>query len=189
MFRKISCLLLSAAVFVPFLIYAFACGLRGTAAPNSARFIELVPLSLDPEEAGKDQFGPLQLVGAFELRSADERFGGLSGAAMGEDGTLYFVSDKGYWLSTQPRFTMNRTLAELRDWRIGPLLTPQRTATRGRFTDAESVARANDGSFLVSFEQEHRIWRYPAPPEGFAGAAGVVPTPTDLRDAKRNGGL
>jgi hypothetical protein len=59
---------------------------------------------------------------------------------------------------------------------------------RGRLTDAEALARDLDGSFIVSFEQDHRLWRYP-PPNGFSSPAQSLPTPGELAKAPRNGGI
>jgi hypothetical protein len=55
--------------------------------------------------------------------------------------------------------------------------------------DAEALARAPDGSFIVSFEQVHRIWRYPPPPLTFRSLPVPVPVPAEVARAPRNGGL
>jgi hypothetical protein len=59
----------------------------------------------------------------------------------------------------------------------------------GRLRDAEALVRDRDGSFIVSFEQVHRLWRYPPAPAAFSFAAQSLPTPAELAKAPSNGGL
>ena len=80
-------------------------------------------------------------------------------------------------------------LIDLLDWQIKPILTSARTPTDGLLTDAEALASAPDGSFIVGFEQNHRLWRYLAPPMTFDSPAQPITAPLDLVKAPRNGGL
>ena len=135
------------------------------------------------------EFEGLMLLGAFELRSRHPQFGGISGLSIGADGRLYAVSDRGYWLSARMRHDSEGALVDLLDWQIKPILTPERTPTDGLLTDAEALARAPDGSFIVGFEQTHRLWRYLPPPMTFDSPAQAIPVPHNLAKAPRNGGL
>ena len=167
-----------------------SCSAR-TAAGRAAnpRLVELLPIELDPKETERREFGALTLLSAFELRSRDARFGGLSGLIIGADGRLYSVSDRGYWVSARMHLDSDHRLIDLSDWDIQRLLSPDGTPVRGPLTDSEALARAPDGSFLVAFEQVHRIWRYPPPPRHLSSPPVSVSIPAEIAKAPRNGGI
>jgi hypothetical protein len=157
-------------------------------APNS-RLVELTAIDLDPKNPERKEFGRLTLLSAYELRSKDPRFGGLSGLSIGADGRLYAVSDMGYWVSAQMIVDPEGKLLDLTDWAIQPILSTTGAPVRNPLHDAEGLARASDGSFLVAFENVHRIWRYPPPPLTFRSLPVPVPVPAEVARAPRNGGL
>lgn len=156
---------------------------------DKSRLVELASIDIDAKNPQRKRFGALTLLSAFQLRSKDKRFGGLSGLSIGTDGKLYAVSDRGYWLSASMITDKHGALTDLVDWQIAPILTPAKTPVAGRMRDAEALAQARDGSFLIGFEGAHRIWRYSAPPDTFASTPTVVPTPSDLARAPSNGGI
>lgn len=172
------------------LLFTSSCGLSSlSAAPASDRKVEAVPIELDLIP-GQERFGHLTFLGGFELKSRDFRFGGLSGLVIAADGSmLYAVSDRGYWLSAVLRHDSKGRLISIDAWEIAPLLTPEGTPVSGRKTDAEALARDRDGSFIVSFEQDHRLWRYAPSSSPFKLSAQSVPTPAELAKAPANGGL
>jgi hypothetical protein len=129
-----------------------------------SRLVQLIAIELDPNNPERKEFGRLTLLSAYELRSKDRRFGGLSGLTIGADGRLYSVSDLGYWVSALMTLDSEAKLLDLTDWVIQPILSTTGAPVRNPSHDAEALARAPDGSFIVSFEQVHRIWRYPPPP-------------------------
>jgi hypothetical protein len=151
--------------------------------------VQLRPFEIESKENRRIEFDELKLLSAFELRSRHPHFGGISGLSIGADGRLYAVSDRGFWLSAQMRHDSEGVLVNLLDWQIKPILTPERTPTDGLLTDAEALARAPDGSFIVGFEQNHRLWRYLPPPLTFDSPAQPITPPSDLAKAPRNGGL
>jgi hypothetical protein len=151
--------------------------------------IQLRPFEIESKENHRTEFDGLILFGAFELRSRHPHFGGISGLSLGGDGRLYAVSDRGYWLSARMRHDSEGALVDLLDWQIKPILTPERTPTDGLLTDAEALARAPDGSFIIGFEQSHRLWRYLPPPMTFDSPAQPITLPRDMLTAPRNGGL
>ena len=181
-----------ASFLAPFLILGLsACGRRYVSSPvASALHVESLPIEIDPHNPERVVFDRLRLLGAFELRSQDSRFGGLSGLATGADDKLYAVSDRGFWLSAHMRLDSNGRLLSLAEWKIASLLTPEKTPLESRLlTDAEALARAPDGSFLVAFEHVHRLWRYRAPPDTLSSPAVPVSLPSEVFIAPRNGGL
>jgi hypothetical protein len=157
--------------------------------PNNARSVELLPIELDSANPERIQFGELTLLSAFELRSRDRRFGGLSGLVIGSDDNLYAVSDRGYWNSARMVFDGEGRLVDLLDWQIHRMLSPDGVPLAGRLRDAEALARDLDGSFLVAFETIHRIWRYGAPPLTVAARPRPVPLPTEIAQAPANAAL
>jgi hypothetical protein len=154
-----------------------------------ARLVELVPIDVDPKRVDRRNFGALTLLSAFQLASKDKRFGGLSGLSVGRDGRLYAVSDHGYWLSASILLGPDDALKDLVDWRIAPILTTTKLPVRGRLRDAEALAQARDGSFLVAFEGLHRISLYSPPPETFESTPVSVQIPSAVAQAPSNGGI
>jgi hypothetical protein len=151
--------------------------------------VELLPIELDSRNPQQKEFGRLEFLNGFELRSHDPRFGGLSGITIGSDGRLYFVSDAGYWVSAQMVLDSDARLLDLTDWMIHPLLSTTGTPVTDPLQDAEALARAPDGSFMVAFENVHRIWRYPPPPVTFYSLPLPVSIPMEVLRAPSNGGL
>ena len=174
-------------LLIPFLI---SCGAEtvGQAAANSG-LVKLVPFELDSRNPERKEFGRLTLLSAYQLYSKDSRFGGLSGSIIGADGRLYWVSDRGYWVSARMSIGSEGQLADLTDWDIQPLLSTTGVPVGDPLHDAEALARASDGAFLVSFEKAHRIWRYPPPPVSSRSLPMHVPVPAEVAKAPSNGGL
>jgi hypothetical protein len=184
--RFVFCSLL--VVLIPSLL--ISCGTySGTPLAQPSRLVQLTAIDLDPNNPERKEFDRLMLLSAYELSSKDPRFGGLSGLTIGADGRLYAVSDVGYWLSAQMILDSEGRLLDLTEWIIEPILSTVGAPVRDPLHDAEALARAPDGSFLVSFEKLHRIWRYPPPPMTFHSLPVPVAVPTEVKQAPRNGGL
>lgn len=182
--------LLPANVALLLLVSLVFCLVPTTAqVPSPTLRVDLVPIDVDFKNPERETFGALKLLSAFQLQSKDKRFGGLSGLSIGNDGKLYAVSDRGFWLSAKMSMSPDGTLVNLTDWRIAPILTATKTPVAGRLRDAEALARARDGSFLVAFEDDHRIWRYSPSPKTFESAPVTVPIPVAATRAPRNGGI
>ena len=185
--RQQRALLISAALAI--LCTLVSCRSHGAAQATKARLVDLIPFELEPKDPGRKQFGSLTFISAFQLESKDERFGGLSGLSFGPDGKLYAVSDRGYWLSAKILSDANGALLDLVDWQIAPMLTPAKTPVSGSLADAEALALAPDGSFLVAFEGRHRIWRYDPPPRTIQSTPTPIALPAEISRAPRNGGI
>lgn len=123
-------------------------------------------------------------VGGLVLRAADDRFGGISGAAL-DGADLSLVTDRGHWL----RFRVDRgprgEITALSDGRIGPLLDRDGAPLRWRNIDAEAVGRGPGGGWWIGFEQRHRITRRPALDAAADATAAQLPS----GDFERNGGI
>jgi len=153
-----------------------------------ARLVELVPIEVDRKRVERRNFGALTLLSAFQLASKDKRFGGLSGLSVGPDGRVYAVSDQSYWLSASMLLDPD-ALKDLVDWRIAPILTTTKLPVSGRLRDAEALAQARDGSFLVAFEGLHRISLCSPPPKTFESTPVSVQIPSAVAQAPSNGGI
>ena len=149
------------------LLFLVSCSGHTAGQAGANRLVELLPIELDSRNPQKKEFGRLEFLNGFQLRSRDPRFGGLSGLTIGADGKLYAVSDAGYWVSAQMILDSDTRLLDLTDWVIQPLLSTTGTPVTDPLHDAEALARAPDGSFMVAFENVHRIWRYPPTACGF----------------------
>jgi hypothetical protein len=164
-------------------------GLTGFHVSSKNRLVELVPFELDRKNPERRQFGSLTFVSAYQLESKDKRFGGLSGLSIGPDGKLYAISDHGFWISAKMITNPSGALVDLMDWQIAPMLTTTNTPVTEALRDAEALALAQDGSFLVAFEGVHRIWRYDPPSETFDSTPLPVPIPAAMTRAPSNGGI
>ena len=163
--------------------------LSSCSVPAPSGMVQMRRFEIESKKTRRTEFDGLILLSSFELRSRHPHFGGISGLSIGADGRLYAVSDRGYWLAARMRHDSDGALIDLLDWQIKPILTPKRTPTDGLLTDAEALARAPDGSFIIGFEQKHRLWRYLPPPLTFDSPAQPITPPSDLAKAPRNGGL
>ncbi|MCY4486325.1 MAG: esterase-like activity of phytase family protein [Deltaproteobacteria bacterium] len=163
-------------------------GVLAAADGFASRFtVTAIPVALEPGNSSVTRVGRLTFLSGFELSSDNKRFGGLSGLTVSPDGTrLRAVSDRGYWVTAALTHDSEGRVVALDSWRDAALLTPAGKRTGLYEHDAEGLARDSNGSFLVSFEGKHRIWRYPAQPGAFPKP---VATPRDLRRAPVNGGV
>ncbi len=187
----------------PLLILALLAAAACTASPpqNGARAQEqpfqiratALPLKLD--DAAATQIGRLIWRGGLSLAGNSALFGGWSDLHVAPDGrSLKTISDVGGWLSATIDYDARGHLAGLSAGRIGQLHgLDGKPLLNKRDADAEAMARLPDGSWLVGFEQRHRIWRYPAGDEaagqGLAGPPAPVEGPPQLTRQPSNGGL
>jgi len=155
--------------------------------PGSPLDLEVTAVPLDPVDATRQSVGPLRFRGGLWLRSADTRFGGLSDLVVDEGGlNLVAVSDCGRAFLGRLSYAAGGNLVGLAGARLVDLAGPGgRRLERGE-TDAEALARADDG-LLVGFEgRPCRVWRYGA--RGLFQAPQPVPVP-GLEQCRGNRGL
>ena len=106
--------------------------------------------------------GRLEYLAGFVLTSESKTFGGLSGISLSADGGIATaLADTGVWFRLKLQHDTTGRLngvaggdsGRLRDEHGKPL-------TSKHVGDAESITRAADGSYYVTFEGWHRLWRY-----------------------------
>ena len=109
----------------------------------------------------KTTFGPLEWRGGIELRSTDDRFGGLSSIAIAKDGsTLLAVSDRGLWFRGKLEYS-GGTLSGIADAELAPIRNDKGGITKGKVrNDAEALALWEpgiiDGKIIVGYESRPR---------------------------------
>lgn len=182
-----------------------ACQLAAAPAPDGAFStdaaikVEASRVYIDPERRDRTAWGELTFVSGVELRSGDRRFGGLSGMVISENGRrLVAVSDTARWLAASITYDDEGVIEGLKDVTMAPMLGHDGKALAGKEGDAEAVVLGPgtrfhdslpDGDVLVSFERNHRIWRYDLGARGFSAVPEAVPVPSGLAGAPSNRGL
>lgn len=144
-----------------------------------------LPLKLD--EPAAQSVGQLRWRGGVAMTANASRFGGWSDLHVAADGrSLVAISDEGAWLTAAIDYDAQGDLAGLSQGRLGPLRDLRgQPLTDKVLADAEAFARLPDGAWLVAFEREHRLWRYPT----LDGTPVAVAGPPELARQPKNGGV
>ena len=182
-------------------LVAGAGGVKADPKPSS-RNVHLAPIAvtaqpiaafdrIDPE---RTRFGKLTWRGGLVLSSPSPNFGGWSGLALGPRGKSFLaISDAGTWMSGRLVYDKGRPAA-MDDVRLGPLLSlGGKAIARSRDRDAEGLAllsgTPSEGSMLVSFERNHRIWHYDIDAKGLSAATSDIALPAAIKRLPANSGL
>lgn len=123
------------------------------------------------------RYGPLTLIGVYELTSEAPAFGGFSAVAV-QGKRLLLLSDGGNWAS----FAIHR--GRLEDARAGFLGDGPGTGWEKRDRDSESLVLDRSGRAWIAFESAGAIFRYAA---DFARAE-TMQRPAAMRRWPSNGG-
>jgi len=143
-------------------------------------------IALDQGDASREAVGRLIYRGGLSIDPGEARIGGLSGLTFHE-GRLYAVSDDGRWFILAPD-ELDGKLLDLTGITMGDLRDARGRKLKDKDeADAEAIAGGAPGDWLVSFERQHRVWRY----ESLHGAASPFPTDADdlVAGAEPNKGL
>lgn len=137
------------------------------------------PLLLDETQPEGSRVGELEFVGGLHIASPHPDFGGWSDLTVLPDGTLLAISDQGFWLKAKIARQEGAPVA-LEGAEMGALLGIGGKTIEGKnLKDAEGIAVLAEGGTLVSFERQHRLWRYP---NDLTGAAELFIPPLSLDD-------
>jgi hypothetical protein len=133
--------------------------------------VQAVPLN--PDDASEIRAGALAYRGGIEIPRMGQDIGGLSALRWDErSGRLLALTDDARWVWITPLEEDDR-LVGLAGFEAGPLLGLEGEQLRGKEAgDSEGLTRSQAGGWLVSFERDHRIWRYPR--------LDAVPEPTGI---------
>lgn len=173
------------------LLVAVACAGAPPPGPVGAQTLSLdirasaLPLKLDDPSARR--IGRLIWRGGISLSAKSLNFGGWSDLHVSPDGrTLSSISDVGGWFTATINYDSDGNLAGLSAAEIGSLRgLDGKPLVDKADSDAEGMARLPDGSWLVSFERNHRIWRYPT----LDGTPVPFDGPAELARQPSNGGV
>ena len=178
---KISCQ--SAALL---LLAAPGFGVQARPAEITARAL---PLNYTAPE--QSRIGRLVWRGGLDLSSKSIRFGGFSGLLVSPDGSgLTSITDEGFQLTATVMYDADGHLSGLADGDINRLRDEAGKVLQGKSDqDAEAMTVQADGSILVAFERNHRIWRYAPGDEPLRGIPTALPAPDGLSDLPDNSGI
>jgi hypothetical protein len=148
--------------------------------PSDSQDISLKPLPLNPDEPAMRQLGGLEFIAAWELRSRNDDFGGISALTALKDGRFVGIGDAGTLIG----FGLTDNIRTDRPF-IAPLPNLDGPDTSYKDRDSEGIAYdADSGQFWVSFEAHHAIRRYSG---SFARSTGVV-RPAAMQNWPKNKG-
>jgi hypothetical protein len=147
------------------------------------------PVSFALDNEGPKAVGQLAHLGSLRLTSPDSDFGGISGLIVSPDGKAFLaITDASHWLTGKLTYTDGR-LTGMTGQEIAPLRDLSGKPLQGKAGDAEGLAGSLDGDVYVSFEGDHRIWKYAFGKDGLDATPVAVKVPADLAKAPGNGGL
>lgn len=161
-------------------------GLPGSpVAADGGVAIKAEPVALNPQDPAQDRIGAFHYAGGLVLTSTETtRLHGLSDLAISADGRLTAITDEGDLLTARIVLDGAGRLAGVTGGAIAALPGPDGKPLPGKLeADAEGLALLPSGGKLVSFEQRHRIWLYPA------DGAPPLDAPAPTGGLEPNGGL
>ena len=162
------------------ILAALAIGGARTTYKNRSQNIALTPLLLDESNPKRTTVGAVAFLGAWELRSDNGDFGGLSALVALKDGRFLGVSDAGaligFGMSGDAR--ADRPFIAALPGAFGKGITYKARDSEGIAYDAVS------GRVWVSYEHSHAIRRFPA---SMSRVDGMV-RPAAMRRWPRNSG-
>lgn len=148
--------------------------------PSNSQDISLRPLALNPDNPAQKQVGALEFVAAWELRSRNENFGGISALVAIANDRFVGIGDAGTFI----RFDLTDD-GRIDRTTIAPLPNLHGPNTSYKDRDSEGLVYDPDsGQYWVSFEGKHAIRRYDA---SFGGETGIV-RPPEMQHLPRNKG-
>ncbi len=164
--------------------------------PERARAVTVtaIPIDFDRDHPERKSFGKLLYRGGLNLYANTSYFGGYSALAIDPSGTaLLAISDAGSWLRANIDYD-GRRLKGLSGAMLGPLLGKDgKPLSQDTERDSEGMTllsgSVTGGVADISFERDHRIWRYPFTASRFGPPDGAVKLPPDSRKMDANRGL
>jgi len=127
----------------------------------------------------------LRYLGRYVWSEPGDGFGGFSGLVLGPDGIRFTaISDKGR-IATGTIQRQGDRITGVRLLSFDPLLDRKGKPVHRFDSDSEGLAIDRNGRIYVSFEGNHRVWRYERP-NGKASPTGRHP---DFRGFQVNAGM
>ncbi len=153
--------------------------------------LEFHTIPLSSSNPMEDRIGRLHYRGGLVIESSDRAFGGLSALAISPDGTkLLSVSDEAHWFRATLNYDAKGRLVGIAHGEMADMRGLDGQVIHGKDGDAEGLAvpGALDGPVLVSFERDHRVWRYDLS-KGLDATPQAVAMPDAIKMLESNSGL
>lgn len=139
-------------------------------------FILALLAGCGPLSAGPNDFS------RFTWTNADDRFGGLPGLDMSDDGTSFTaIGDRGVFVTGQIIRDANGDISGITHTEVKPLLPPLGSKT----PDSEGIASGAEGNIYVSVEAKHRILAF----DSIDGRPRALPRHQDFASMQSNSSL
>lgn len=148
--------------------------------PSDSQDISVRQIVLDSNDPDRRQVGALEFIGAWELLSRNDNFGGISGLTALKNGRFVGIGDAGtvFGFGLTDNARTDRPFIALLPNLNGPELNY-------KDRDSEGIAHDPDsGQFWVSFEAHHAIRRYSS---SLGRQTGIV-RPAEMQDWPKNKG-
>jgi hypothetical protein len=127
----------------------------------------------------------LEFSSQIVWRADVDGFGGFSALWISQDGSEFIaVSDQGR-IGEGRLKRDNGKITEVTNVQFDWLRDPRGQPVEDFLVDAEGIAVDADGNFYVSFEAQHRIWKY----SGLGSNANAIRSPRDFASLQNNSGL
>lgn len=115
----------------------------------------------------------------------DDRFGGFSGLEVSDDGASFTsISDRGS-IITGRIIRQNGKITGVKAGPLLPILDTKSKPVVKYHVDAEGLAIDAQGRLFISFEADHRVWRY----DSVGGQATALKRYKDFKALQNNSGL
>ncbi len=122
--------------------------------------VTATPVSINDAdlEAGT---GQLVYAGGVEITSTFKRLHGLSDIKFEDAESFWSISDEGLLVRGRVQLDASGRLVGVEGVEVRPLVDPDNQPLIPKYlADAEGLALMPNGELLVSFERDHRVWRY-----------------------------
>ena len=176
-----------ARLVIPAVILAFGLMAAPGHACADAIEVQTQAMPLNAQDPAQTKLGKLIYRGGIEMLSRSDRFGGLSSLGLSADGKrMVSISDEGNRFDANLVYGPDGNLSGVTNAEIFTLTGPGNLPLMDKaLSDAESMAAGVDGSIIVAFERNHRIWAYPPDQTD----PHPIPLPAEMRKAPANRGI
>jgi hypothetical protein len=173
------------------LLFLILCLLASAPASAASVDITATPVMVAGDSSPQAVNDQLELLAAFDLTGNTTSWGGISGASIAPDGgVLTVISDFGTWFRLPLRHDESGRVTAVGAGTSGRLKDEHGDAIASKGVgDAEALMRGADGSYYVSFEGWHRLWRYKPASDPLRATAKREARPKGMADLPPNEGV
>jgi hypothetical protein len=175
---------------MPRLLFLILC-LLAASPPAFAASVDITATPVTADGSPQAINDELELLAGFDLTGSTTAWGGISGASIAPDGSvLTLVSDFGTWFRLPLQHDAMGRLTGVGAGTSGRLKDEHGDAIVSKGVgDAEALMRGADGSYYVSFEGWHRLWRYRPASDPLRATAKREARPKGMADLPPNEGV